>query len=73
MNIDTAQERDGGRVSSLAQQQPEKLKRGRGGETVRWKDFKISAECVVTAKQAVRSHLETLKVFQIACLSIFNI
>lgn len=32
MNIDTAQEIDGGRVSSLAQQQPGKLKGGGGGD-----------------------------------------
>lgn len=53
MNIDTAHERDGGRVSSLAQQQPDKLKRGRRVQHVFWKDFgvsNISPECVVTAK-----------------------
>lgn len=48
MNIDMAQERDGGRASSLAQQQPDKLKEGEGvrlhvGRTL---GFKILAECV---------------------------
>lgn len=41
MNIDTAQESDGGRVSSLAQQQPDKLKRRRGVQHVLWKDFGV--------------------------------
>lgn len=54
MNIDTAQERDGGRVSSLAQQQPDKLKRGVevwgcncSGDAGRTLGFKTSPEYVV--------------------------
>ena len=48
MNIDMALESDGGRVSSL-NSSPDKLKRGRvGRETVRWKDFEIWSEHVVT-------------------------
>lgn len=46
MNIDTAQEIDGGRVSSLAQQQPGKLKGGGGWGwesncTACWKDLGV--------------------------------
>ncbi len=75
MNIDTAQERDGGRVSSLAQQHPDKLKRGRGGghNCMLEGDFGVSNVARMYAKQAAeRFHLDFLKVFKILiCLHLY--